>query len=256
MIEKKDYPILEFDSNKKAQIEPSQIAKKKDVPEECVITFFGEAINKKKEEGKLKQISRIVFESITVPVYVTEYEGREIGLVLAFLGAAGCAGELEELIAMGFKKFIVCGGAGVLKSDIDVGQVFLVNSAVRDEGLSYHYLEPSREVEAKEEVIKSVEETLKTEEIPYEKVKTWTTDAFYRETKDKIKIRREEGCTTVEMEAAALLAVAKFRDVQLGQLIYAGDDLSGEEWNLRGWKDRGDIRGKLVELSMKCCMNL
>ena len=42
---KKDYPILEFDTNRKAKIQPSNLVEKIAVPECCVITFFGDVIN-------------------------------------------------------------------------------------------------------------------------------------------------------------------------------------------------------------------
>ncbi len=64
------------------------------------------------------------------------------------LGAAGSAAFLEELIAYGFKKFIVCGGAGVLRKDIAVGHLIIPISAIRDEGVSYHYLARAEEVES------------------------------------------------------------------------------------------------------------
>jgi hypothetical protein len=35
------------------------------------------------------------------------------------------------------------------------------------------------------------------------------------------------------MEAAALMAVARFRGVEFGQLVYAGDSLAGESWDAR-----------------------
>lgn len=38
----------------------------------------------------------------------------------------------------------------------------------------------------------------------------WTSDAIYRETLDMIELRRNEGCITVEMEAAAFFAVPKY----------------------------------------------
>ena len=49
---------------------------------------------------------------------------------------------------------------------------------------------------------------------------TWSTDGFYRETPDKISYRIEEGCGVVEMECAALAAVAQFRGAILGAYFY------------------------------------
>lgn len=49
--------------------------------------------------------------------------------------------------------------------------------------------------------------------------KTWTTDGLFRQTRGKIKRRRDEGCLVVEMEAAAMLAVASFRGIRFGQYL-------------------------------------
>ncbi|QSX06467.1 nucleoside phosphorylase [Sedimentibacter sp. zth1] len=256
MISKNDFPILEFDSNKNSKINPSSIIAKKDVPKCCVITFFGDVIEQMLKNDRLKQIGTFATTSIRLPIYETEYSGKRIGIIAGFLGAAGSAGQLEELIAMGFKKFIVCGGAGVLQKGIQVGHLVVPYSAIRDEGLSYHYLEPSREVECDFDVLDVIENQLSTDNIPYIKAKTWTTDAFYRETEDKVKLRVSEGCVTVEMEAAAFFAISKFRGVKLGLVLYGGDDLSGVEWDSRKWNSRENIRKNLVELSFKICLKL
>lgn len=101
-----------------------------------------------------------------------------------------------------------------------------------------------------------IETLLQRENIPYIKGKTWTTDAIFRETQDKIDLRVSEGCLTVEMECSALLAVAQFRNVELGQLIYGGDDLSDVMWDGRQCVDRMQIREELVNLSLRICTKL
>lgn len=65
-----------------------------------------------------------------------------------------------------------------------------------------------------------------------------------------------EGCLTVEMESSALLAVSQFRNVELGQLIYGGDDLSNVIWDGRRCVDRTQIREELVNLSLRICTKL
>ena len=253
---KKDFPILEFDSISRAKIEPSKLIKNRNVPEHCVITFFSDSINRMLNEGKLKKIAEFYTTTVVLPIYETKFNGRPIGIVQGYLGAAGSGGQLEELIAIGFKKFIVCGGAGVLRKDIQVGHLVVPYSAIRDEGLSYHYLEPSREVECNKHALECITNYLRNSQIPFIKAKTWTTDAFYRETEEKVALRISEGCVTVEMEAAAFFAVSKFRNVVLGQILYGGDDLSGIEWDPRDWESREDIRVNLVDLSMAICLEL
>ncbi len=256
MIEKKEYPILEFDKNKKSIIEPHKVIRKIDIPQCCVITFFRDVIDGYLKEGRLTQIASLKCETLDSPIYEMTFEGKKICIAQGFLGAAGSAGLFEEMIALGIKKFIVCGGAGVLRDDIAFGHIIIPTSAVRDEGLSYHYLPPSREVAANSDAVNAIEKVFLDKGINYVKGKTWTTDAFYRETKDKVALRVSEGCLCVEMEASAFMAVAQFRGVKLGQILYGGDDVSGDEWDSRKWQSRSDIRRALTEVSMEICLTL
>lgn len=256
MFKAKEFPILEFDGNSRAKIDPHAFVSEAAVPECCVITFFGDAIDALLQAGDLKQINTFYCATVALPVYELEHDGKKVGLVQGFVGAAGCACLLEELIAMGFSRFIVCGAAGVLQRGIQVGRLIVPSSAVRDEGLSYHYLPPSREVACNPHAVEVMEEYLSEKGIPYIEAKTWSTDAFYRETEDKVALRVSEGCVTVEMEAAALFAVAAFRAVVLGQLLFGGDDLSGVDWDRRSWVSREDIRKNLVHLSIEICLRL
>jgi uridine phosphorylase len=208
------------------------------------------------KNGLIKVVKLLNCETVDMPIYEMDYKGKKIHLFLGYVGAAGSAAFLEELIALGFNKFIVCGGAGVLRKDIAVGHLVIPTSAVRDEGASYHYLPPAREVESNPEVVAKIEEEFIKDRIDYIKAKTWTTDSFYRETEKKVELRKSEGCVTVEMEAAAFLAVAKFRNVKLGQILYGGDDLSDVVWDSRKWHNRVEIRENLLDISIRICLSL
>jgi uridine phosphorylase len=256
LMKKEQYPILEFDDTQVAKIEPSLSHKKIEGFDCCVITFFREVLEAMEKEGRINAVKYLNCETMDVPIYEMEYMGKKVHLSLGYVGAAGSAGLLEELIAYGFTKFIVCGGAGVLRKDIAVGHLIIPISAIRDEGVSYHYLAPAREVECNLEVVGKIEEEFNRSRIDYIKAKTWTTDAFYRETEKKVELRKSEGCVTVEMEAAAFFAVAGFRNVKLGQILYGGDDLSAVAWDSRKWHDRTEIRKNLVEISLRICLSL
>jgi uridine phosphorylase len=256
LMKKEKYPILEFDDTRVAKIEPSFSHKKAEGYEYCVITFFREVLENMEKKGLIKVVKLLNCETMNVPIYEMDYMGKKIHLFLGYVGAAGSAAFLEELIAFGFNKFIVCGGAGVLRKDISVGHLIIPTSAVRDEGASYHYLPPAREVECNPEVIAKIEEEFIKDKIEYIKAKTWTTDSFYRETEKKVELRKSEGCVTVEMEAAAFFAVAKFRNVKLGQILYGGDDLSDVVWDSRKWHNRVEIRENLVDISIRICLSL
>lgn len=258
---KKEFPILEYDDTVESIIDPFK-QKPRDIPAIGVITFFNNVVKKMVQEGLIKEIYSLKSETGENPIYEFiqkdgTINGQRVLLFHPGVGASFAATQLDLLIGLGLRNVIVCGGAGVLNRDLTVGNVIIPTKAVRDEGTSYHYAEASRYAEPTEEAVKVLETVLERNKVPYIKGTTWTTDAPLRETKEKIKFRREEdGCITVEMEASAFFAVAAFRKIKLGQLLYAGDDVSGHKWDLRDWANRKSIREQLIWLSKEAVEEL
>lgn len=250
------YPILEHDTTRDALIEPSKVNKPRNMPEHCVICFFREVIDGVVAQHDAKVLVENRWEDGHHPVYEISYQGRRLAFFHPGIGAPLAAGLLEEVIAFGCRKFIACGGCGVLEKEIAVGNLILVSGAIRDEGVSYHYLPPAREVAADEAGMRALAQAMQQRGVPYRHGKTWTTDAPYRETPNKIAKRRQEGCLTVEMESAGLMAVAQFRGATFGQVLYGGDDLSGTEWDRRSWQSRHEVRESLFWLCADACLLL
>lgn len=251
-----EIPLLEFDPTPTAFIEPSQDVTKANLPDHCVICFFQDVIDEVVQEHNATIIYKNKWESGTHPIYEIEVDGKKVAFFHPGVGAPLAVGLFEGSIALGAKKFVAAGGCGVLNKDMAIGHLILVTSAIRDEGCSYHYLPPSREITAGDAEVQKIQGVLNSKNLPYILGKTWTTDAPYRETVKKIQDRRNEGAVVVEMEAAAFIAVAKFRGVQFGQILYGGDDLSGTEWDNRNWAKRKDIRKNLFWLAIEACLAL
>jgi uridine phosphorylase len=253
-----DYPILEYDDSPTAIIEPDEVIGRRDgMPEHVVLCFFNEVIEAVCGDGKADVVYTVKSEAGAIPTYAFSHEGQRVAVVQPGIGAPFGAGVLEEVIAAGGRKFVACGGAGVLDGEIAVGHVIIPTSAVRDEGTSYHYLPPGREVAPDAAAVEAIKHTLDAHGIPYLEGKTWTTDGIYRETRPKVARRRAEGCITVEMEAAAFFAVAQFRGVAFGQILYGGDDVSGEVWDNRNWiHGRASTREQLLWLAVDAVLRL
>jgi uridine phosphorylase len=251
-----DAPILEFDPAPTAVIEPSEQIEPSDIPTHAVLCFFRDVIDRVVAEHGGREIDHVVSEAGTNPIYELTYDGARLALVHPGVGAPMAAAFTEELIARGVRAFVACGGAGVLVPDVAVGHVIVPTAAIRDEGTSYHYLAPARSVEPTRQAVDAIVATLEHHEVPYVTGTTWTTDGYYRETRDKRERRAAEGCLTVEMEAAAFFAVAAFRGVAFGQILYAGDDLSGTAWDSRGWNDHASGRLLLFRLAAEAVLRL
>ncbi|HOO89941.1 MAG TPA: nucleoside phosphorylase [Syntrophales bacterium] len=253
---KHSIPLLEFDPAREAIIEPAKVITLRDVPERCVFCFFREAIDDVAKKIGLTPLRPLKSDMGPLPVYSAVFNGHSIGIVPAMVGAPLAAIIFEAIIARGGRKFIVCGGAGVLDSSIASGDVVVPTSAVRDEGTSYHYLPPDREAHPSPQAVEAITRVLDRRGCRYVKGKTWTTDGFYRETPDRVTRRRAEGCLTVEMEAAALFAVAEFRGIQVGLILHGGDDVSGFEWDRREFGRKIPARDILFRLSLEACTEM
>jgi uridine phosphorylase len=247
---KNAYPILEYDDEVKAIIEPNRSGIG-GFPENCLMSFLGEALEQYVETAGAEKIGAYESEMGEFPVWKTRFEDLSICVAQALVGSASAAMMTEYLISRGVKKLIVCGGCGVLTT-IPVGNAIIPTSALRDEGASYHYLPPAREITLDAPPIEAMRQTLKKHQVPWVEAKTWTTDAFFRETADLVNYRREEGCTVVEMECAAIAAVARFRGILFGQLLYSGDILAdSENYDEREWYNKAPVRERLFRLALE-----
>lgn len=247
MLNRNDFPILEFDTNPVAKLNPkAMIGDEKWPVDKLIITFFPDVINRLLEEKAIEKSWYIGGEnSFDIYRFV---DAPQIWIVHGQVGCPACASNLDLFNAFGIKKVMFCGGGGVLDRNIKVGQLLLVDGAIRDEGFSYHYVEPSRVIYTDKSLTDRLAGLLEQKNVPYLRGLCWTTDAMFRETADKVELRRSEGAKIVEMEQAGCIAVSQFRGIEYGALIYGGDDVASEEWNSRGWGTRQGIRYNLVML--------
>lgn len=246
------YPILEYDPDPNAILNPYCPHCEPVESTRAVLCFFAEILKESLEKGELRVIGMLGSEMGENPIYLHETPGCPSVIVIhPGVGAPLAVGFLEEILSLGVDKVMVCGGCGVLKPEIKVGDALIPVEAVRDEGTSYHYLPPSRSVSASPQAVQALESVCREMGVPYRLTKAWTTDAFYRETPARRARRVAEGCEIVEMEAAALFALAQFRKVLLGQVVYGGDLVIPEGWDGRAWNHRRDARRLLYEIALE-----
>jgi uridine phosphorylase len=249
-------PLFDFDPDPQAVIEPSRYFQAGTIPEHVVLTFFSESHRALVEAEQAPVLAHLGSLGLRYPIHGIQRQGRTVAFFRSYVGAAGAGAFLEELIALGGRKFMVCGGAGVLDSAVAQGHLLLPTCALRDEGTSYHYLPADDEAKPGAQAVAALEAALTARKVPYLECRTWTTDGVYRETKAKVAARKAAGCLSVEMEAAAFFAIAQFRGVQLAQLLYAGDDVSGEAWDHRDWDKNMGVREMMLELCFEAVLGV
>lgn len=248
MIYKNELAILEFDDTYESVIMPTHEGLDIKLPEKCVLGFLGDHIDQYAIKNKAKKIAEFDSATKIYPIYIINHKGYELALVQAPVGAAPAAQLMDCLIGYGVREIISTGTCGSL-IDMPESTFLIPTKALRDEGTSFHYVKPSRYININPIAISAIENLFRERGLKYEEVMTWTTDGFYRETKDLVKYRVEEGCSVVEMECSALAAVAEMRKAIWGEILFTADTLADiDNYDQRNWAK--DSFAYALELAM------
>ncbi|TMC47210.1 MAG: purine phosphorylase [Chloroflexi bacterium] len=179
-------------------------------------------------------------------LYLLKRTQGRVGVRAGFgIGSPVAAMALEDLIALGTRQYLNIGVAGGIQPALRIGDVTLCTGAVRDEGVSHHYLPPARYVEPSPALTARLRTALTRRSAPLVEGPTWTIDAPFRETVEELRQYRAEGVLTVEMEAAALFAVAQVRKVEIAS-AFVISDLLGETWEPQF--DAAEVAQNLIAL--------
>ncbi len=165
-------------------------------------------------------------------VYLPKSTGGRVAVLGGFgIGAPAITGIAEEMMAWGAKRIVILSLAGGLQPDLGPGGVVVCDRALRDEGTSYHYLPPARDVTASPQLVTALFDSLERNGVHASRGATWSTDAPYRETKEEAQLFQEEGIKTVDMESAGVFAAAQVRQREAASVFVVGDSLAGPRWS-------------------------
>ncbi len=151
--------------------------------------------------------------------------GAPISIQRLAIGAPMAVSACELLIEAGARTFIVAGIAGSLTPDLPIGGIVIPTGALREEGTSYHYLPPDADPVPDAELTEALVAAAEARGITPGVGRVWTTDAIFREMGWKVRRYGAAGILAVEMELAALLALAQVRGVHLGAVLAISDEL-------------------------------
>ena len=156
------------------------------------------------------------------------YSNGQFFLAGPAVGAPMASLCLEKLIALGASRIILYGWCGSLTPTLSIGDVFAPTGALSEEGTSAHYPGGNRPWD--DSFQRRMLEALASQGQAVIEGPVWTTDAPYRETKEKVRRYGGQGILAVDMEYTALRAVAAFRRVQLAAVFLVSDELYHDTW--------------------------
>lgn len=246
--------LEQFDPAVRAVINPDYIHKPiDDFPETIVSIFSHNLFDSMVEALDGIQIAETHDVDGVWPVYEVTFKGKRLAFYKARLGAPACVGSFEDVLAFGGKRIILLGNCGVLDRNVEDCGIIIPTEAIRDEGTSYHYAPAADTIPVNRKYIPEFVSVLEEFGYPYVTGTTWTTDGFYRETRDKVDSRKKMGAVCVEMECAAMQALCDFRGAEFFQFFYAGDNLDHSDWDPRSLSghSRLDDKQKIALLAFE-----
>ena len=247
--------INSFDPSKEAIINPNHLSKPvNDFPETIIVTFSKYMLNTFLHNYACTPIGKMSDGRV---IYKTIYEGKSVAFFRPPIGAPSTVVFLEEAIVKGANKILLFGSCGSLDRSLTDSSIIVPTHAYRDEGTSYHYVSADAGDFIEVNTSRQTAEIFKELGVPVVMGKTWTTDAIFRETHRNMQLRKEAGCITVEMECAAVMAMAKFRGVKAYQYLYTADNLDSEKWERRSLGALpADTKQKFAQLALEVAVRL
>ncbi len=218
-------------------------------------------------------------------IYLGDDPAQRYAIVGPVVGAPYAVILLENLIAWGARKILFFGWCGAVRPEVKIGDVIVPTAAVIDEGTSKHYglgctplqdlnnlmqenpvdlpkgvdLAPNKLCVSRPStfIVKTTKDTLHKKGVDFQEGSVWTTDAIYRETREKVSFFQKKGVLAVEMETSALFTVGNFRNVDIGGILVVSDELSSLKWR-PGFVDKPfkKSRRAVAEVIRRLCKNL
>ena len=128
-----------------------------------------------------------------------------VGIIPRVVGSSYAVLIAEQLFVSGCELLISITSAGIIKQSGSNKKFALITQAIRDEGTSYHYLPKNEPSELCQKLLKK----LKNNENLWSEVKSWTTDAPYRETMFAIDEMKKRQCDLCRNGSFCIICICK-----------------------------------------------
>ena len=145
------------------------------------------------------------------------------------VGAPVAVMTAEKLLALGCRSLYIYGWCGALHQSLHSGDLLLPCWGISEEGTSCHY-PLAQQADSSPALRRRLVTMLAGHGHCARPGKVWTTDAPYRELREKITSYAQQGIVAVDMEFTALATVAAFRGAEMAGLFLTSDELYHEHW--------------------------
>lgn len=223
----------------------------------CIVSFSRHVLEMFLEEYESKSIGQASTANGKIEIYLFTVNNKKLLFYMSPIGSCIASAIMYEAhLVSGATKFIVYGSCGILDKEKCSGKLIVPTFSYRDEGLSYHYMEPSNYIEIKN--YSKITDIFDKYNLPYVIGKSWTTDAIFMETRNKTNQRRSEGCICVEMESSGLQAICNYYGFELYTFFFPADLLENDSWDVAslGGKIEHDMQKATFKIALKIALEI
>lgn len=131
----------------------------------------------------------------------------------------------EIVCAAGIPYIIRIGSCGALREDIKVGDLIIVDSCIRGDGVTPYYVENNFKTVSDKNLTEVISNTAKSAGKNVHLGACWTTDALLKETKENVNKAIEKGAIAVDMVSSALLTICQLNNVKASVILAVSDNI-------------------------------
>jgi uridine phosphorylase len=206
------------------------------IPPACVISYMTGLVDLAKAAFPHQIIDLGCTTHAPIHLFYPEH-ANPFAIAQGHHGAPMAAVMLEELIALGFERFLSVGAAGHpcngQGARLEVGDIVVPDSALIFEGTSSHYQAEGDVSTPAPTLFNRISSILQANGTRFLPGTIATTDALYRETQEFIQTITERQAIALDMELSALFSVAAFHGKEIAGVLYISDIISATgDWQL------------------------
>lgn len=177
-------------------------------------------------------------------IWETVFNGKKISICSTGIGGVSALIALEELARCGAQQIIRVGSAGALQSNIKLGELIVVEGAVRHDGASASYIESAYPAIADFGLTAQLGLALNALGVKnYHSGLVRSHDSFYTDKEEQIcEYWSQQGILGADMETGALLTLGRLRKLQIAAILCNVVEYQAElESSINDYKDSAQL---------------
>ncbi len=210
---------------------------------------------------KLWDQNRFVAKHREYLTYTGTFKGAPISVTSTGIGSPAAAIAVEELANVGADTFIRVGSTGVIRKEINIGDLVITTAAIRLEGTTKQYVFPEYPATAHYEVVLALIEAAESLGYRYFVGVTATTDSFYpgqarpgfknyfpSMAASLLSDLMKANVINFEMEASSIFTLASIYGLRAGAVCAVYANRVTNEFGVEGEKEAAETASTAVKI--------